>query len=333
MYAVLALASQAREIQGPGERRAGGSTALFNRAVGLLRNSETIPTNTFLQVSSFLCLYRLIGSEPRVWDTFLQPLQDLCQLCDEDELTKVVLAAMNRYTMGFTTLRNQALQSQFNLWLPTDVPMDDARFTFQRPPILTNWAKYSMYLCSKVMLLKSRHEGSTTGRSSSNESDQKYSLEWESLWKQVNSWQQELPLELRPILNIPAGKISDAETQTFPTVMYTTGTAMVASLLHHFSAMVMLQIKPRVLKLSRHNRQSAAWYAVQVCGISISNESPGAWDVAVVAAVLNAGRLLSFEGQQRELLAHVSRIQKATGWKIAGEVVELEAWWGFSNEI
>ena len=90
----------------------------------------------------------------------------------------------------------------------------------------------------------------------------------------------------------------------------------------HTILLLLVQCKPRRVKL-----KAATWYAVQICGLSLSNSLLWSWDPLIVAALLFAGPFLSYSKQQLELMEHLEALRKMTGWIFEEEMRELGHAW------
>jgi hypothetical protein len=69
------------------------------------------------------------------------------------------------------------------------------------------------------------------------------------------------------------------------------------------------------------------WHSVQLCGISKSNRLAWSWDPIVVAALLYAGKFLSYCGQQSEMVQLLQDLSELTGWKTRKEIEKLKEFW------
>ncbi|CZR69836.1 uncharacterized protein PAC_19736 [Phialocephala subalpina] len=119
--------------------------------------------------------------------------------------------------------------------------------------------------------------------------------------------------------------------RTFPIPIFTSRASFYVSLLRHLTRMLLSQCKPRKIeKRIVEGLRTASLYAVQICGLSLSNPLVWSWDPVVVASLLAAGPLLSYSEQQGELLEHLKRLSFITGWKFGQELQDLEDVWKFA---
>jgi hypothetical protein len=153
---------------------------------------------------------------------------------------------------------------------------------------------------------------------------------WLGLYSDIETWNLKLPSVMRPMLNSAIGSISydEGTAKSFPLIMHTSRASFYGCLLYHITCLLLLQCKPRAIR-GRVTTQlkTVTWHAVQLCGLSISNNITWSWDPVSVSVILHAGQLLSYTEQQHELLVHLQQLAKLTGWRIHREIRNLAENW------
>lgn len=165
---------------------------------------------------------------------------------------------------------------------------------------------------------------------------------WSSLYDEFqdieNSEQSE---SLLPLLRSQIGSIKFLESgphlssnipSEFPLQIHTSRVSFYFSFLHHLMSLLLLMSRPRNIDRTTSNKfKTTTWHAVQICGLSISNNILWSWDPVVIAVLLHAGQSLSYGAQQKELLRHLRRLEETTAWKFGSEVDQLEDFWAASS--
>lgn len=166
---------------------------------------------------------------------------------------------------------------------------------------------------------------------------------WNGLYAQFQSIQSSQQSDsLLPLLSSQIGSFAfskpDSQPSTayvpseFPLHIHTSRVSFYSAFLTHFISILLLISRPRNVERTMSSRlKTTTWHAVHVCGLSMSNNILWSTDPVVVAALLHAGPSLSYVAQQIELLRHLRRLEKTTGWKFGGEVVQLEEFWRASS--
>ena len=168
------------------------------------------------------------------------------------------------------------------------------------------------------------------------------SEDWACLYAQFQALQtnhgcQDMiePLLISPINSISSSKTTPLFTSTpnsFPIHIYTSRLLFYCSFLEHLMCLLLIQSRPRkIIPNSAKSLKTAPWYAVQLCGMSLSNNELWSWDPVIISALIFAGSFLSYAGQQTELLKHLRTLEKMTGWLFKKEIQELGELWESSS--
>ncbi|KAL7816865.1 hypothetical protein V8C44DRAFT_265799 [Trichoderma aethiopicum] len=165
-----------------------------------------------------------------------------------------------------------------------------------------------------------------------------FSSKWSSLWSNCQQWYHSRPVEMQPILEIrsvEAGQIDADNDSSFPIPVYTSSIALQCNIVYHISSRLLLQRKPRLLRLSSRQRHlsSLSWHAQQIAGIATRNEFGEQWDPVLIAGLLWVARDMTHPSQQESLLSCFRQISSSTGIKLDEEVQALRARWNSSQHI
>jgi hypothetical protein len=162
---------------------------------------------------------------------------------------------------------------------------------------------------------------------------------WVLLSSMLPTLEKSQSLELTlPLLSSPIGKIVFSRSDnvspsrlipaSFPISIFTSRSGFYTAFLKHLMQMLLVQCKPRRISTRAAKLvNTAAWHAVQVCGLSLSNSILWSWDPLVVAALLLAGSFVSYSEQQQELMEHLIFLKRMTGWGFDLEIQNLETLW------
>lgn len=149
---------------------------------------------------------------------------------------------------------------------------------------------------------------------------------WVSLWNSTLSWTATLPPSLLPVLQTPISAISSTSPTSFPLILHTNRSNMHATVMHHITAILLLQKKPPNERSSSHIKHPT-WHAVQICGICIGNNSQWSYDPTILASLIYAGRFISYWEQKKELLGILKSFSKDSGWQVCSAVDDLVERW------
>ncbi|KAL7817881.1 hypothetical protein V8C26DRAFT_65165 [Trichoderma gracile] len=165
-----------------------------------------------------------------------------------------------------------------------------------------------------------------------------FSSKWSSLWSNCQQWYQSRPVEMQPILDIrsvEAGQIDADNDSSFPIPVYTSSIALQCNIVYHISSRLLLQRKPRLLRLSSRQRHlsSMSWHAQQIAGIATRNDFAEQWDPILIAGLLWVARDMTHPSQQESLLSCFRQISSTTGIKLDEEIQSLRARWNSSQHV
>jgi len=154
--------------------------------------------------------------------------------------------------------------------------------------------------------------------------------EWSKLHMMIEDWQSHLARCFQPLLSINSLKAVDFGdiSTSFPVVIYTNRSTFYTAFLFHLSCLLLLQSRPHSLRRMKSTcLRNIVYHSVYLCGISKSNRLGWSHDPLVLAALLRAGTVLSYRGQQMEMLQHLNALTGLTGWKTSKEMDRLQEYW------
>ena len=151
---------------------------------------------------------------------------------------------------------------------------------------------------------------------------------WKTCWKDVQNWHLARIEEMQQIFELTNADAFDqrAEDQLdFPVIVFSNASATVANIIHHATALLLLQQKPRLSRAGAEDQSSISpmWHALRVLGIATTASKEGIWDPIVASAVIYAARKLSNE-KQLSIVTDVLRTgSRLTGMKFEEEIEKL----------
>ncbi|CAF3596406.1 unnamed protein product [Fusarium graminearum] len=176
--------------------------------------------------------------------------------------------------------------------------------------------------------------GITTIQSPTQEPSSLVWATWSNLWARCVQWFRDRPPDMVPLLESPE---VDAHTATanspFTADVYSSAIAVQANLTIHYSSLLLLSYKPRLVKLSStpHRLTSKSWHAQKLAKLALWNNFPDQWDPVVVATVVRIARDMTYPSQQEALLSCFQRIGDATKIPLQREIADLQQFWSSSR--
>ncbi|KIL94105.1 hypothetical protein FAVG1_02667 [Fusarium avenaceum] len=157
---------------------------------------------------------------------------------------------------------------------------------------------------------------------------------WSKLWARCMQWFRDRPPDMIPLLESPEVDAHTAATNSpFAADVYSSATAVQANLAVHFSSLLLLSYKPRLVKLSSnpHRLVSKSWHAQKLAKLALWNNFSDQWDPVVVATVVRVARDMTYPSQQEALLSCFQRIGDATRIPLQSEIADLQQFWSSSR--
>ncbi|KAF2094753.1 hypothetical protein NA57DRAFT_60171 [Rhizodiscina lignyota] len=152
---------------------------------------------------------------------------------------------------------------------------------------------------------------------------------WRAFWDDLQQWHDTQPHEFLPVIEISAETFQYDSSLPFSTVVFSTGAAIFANQLYHTALLLLLQCKPRTLRLKEQRGApiSQLWHAQRICSIAINNDSGDNWHPTLVVSLLLAAKLMTHASQQQAILQHLKHVRAITGWEIQDIAQILEEEW------
>ncbi|XEV07350.1 hypothetical protein FSHL1_012637 [Fusarium sambucinum] len=176
--------------------------------------------------------------------------------------------------------------------------------------------------------------GLTTIQSPTQEPSSLVWATWSSLWARCVQWFRDRPPDMVPLLESSEVDAHTATTNSpFTADVYSSAIAVQANLTMHYSSLLLLSYKPRLVKLSStpHRLTSKSWHAQKLAKLALWNNFPDQWDPVVVATVVRIARDMTYPSQQEALLTCFQRIGDATKIPLQRELTDLQQFWSSSR--
>jgi hypothetical protein len=106
--------------------------------------------------------------------------------------------------------------------------------------------------------------------------------------------------------------------------------AVIGRLYYHTAQCLLAQINPTLAKDSDQARAAQLHHAHQVCGIVAHTQDRGVASVSIRSLAIVA-EVLSDLQEQQEVVTILEKIDRETGWKLAGVVKLLKKTWGWEK--
>ncbi|KAI1403596.1 hypothetical protein F4819DRAFT_495286 [Hypoxylon fuscum] len=154
--------------------------------------------------------------------------------------------------------------------------------------------------------------------------------EWQRLKNMCDSWNNSCPRPMHPFGYLYPQQQTGANKSLFPNVWLIKRAAIVGRLYYHTAQCLLAQINPILPKDSEEARGVQQHHAHQVCGIVAHTEDRGVASVSIRSLAIVA-EILTDLGEQQEVVATLEKIDRETGWKLAGVVQNLKKTWGWDK--
>jgi hypothetical protein len=191
-----------------------------------------------------------------------------------------------------------------------------------------SYANYAVFLCASVVNVITNKNGSSVGQAEVDSvrgatSASTYSSRWKALFDLLEDWYNGRPEEMQPLMSFSS---TGEPREPFPAVLYGSSPAVNGNQLYHAAAILMLQDKPKDVRLAR-SPKSILWHARQICGSAVSNNDHGAW-INSLQPLWIAGKIMSHESEHRAILELLAKIERDTGWATSWRAEDLKDYWG-----
>ncbi|KAK9311190.1 hypothetical protein V1524DRAFT_443283 [Lipomyces starkeyi] len=313
-YSLLAISSRQLERVDP-NYPSDVTLELYQQSIQYLlptvqcRNIETIAACVVL------CCLEMMSSSPQNWRRHLEGCAALFSSAGINGfcggIGQALFWCFARMDLSCAVIGEESTIVKISDWLPPGESLEVAGQLFKKRELYDMYANYAVFLCSRVTNLIAT-DYHVTGDS--------YDNEWERLWNELRIWFDERPVEMKSLLSFNEGG------EPFPTILYGNGPAISGNQLYHTACILLMQNKPRSIKISR-GIPSILSHAKQICAISLSNTHHGCWNNALQPLWI-AGRLMSHHSEHVTILQLLNTIEKNTGWAMNWRGEDLKEWWG-----
>ncbi|OBU00095.2 hypothetical protein VE01_01833 [Pseudogymnoascus verrucosus] len=326
LNSVLALAAQQQSLFLPPDSDEASQSAelatLATASIGLdiySSRDEAVATCTLLMISE------LLSTQIQNWKRVLKGRIDFLGPLGIDGFSDGHHSSTSwvtlRLDLALAIFSGSPLMTPIEKWHPVSMPFsDDMNIMSLEQSRAPEWTRRSILLCSQAAQLCFSTEISniTTSHSATDT--------WTYLWSSTRGWLESLPSSMYPIFTSPISAIPSTPPYFFPLILYTSRSNMYAAIMHHTASVLLLQSKPPTVRPSSHLK-TPTWHAVQICGICIGNNAQWSYDPTILAALIYAGRLISYQEQKKELLDVLRVLVKGSGWQVGGAIDEMIEWW------
>ncbi|GMG19593.1 unnamed protein product [Ambrosiozyma monospora] len=239
-FAVFALCSravEARTVNYPEKL----TVSYYHESLKHLARSYNKSSEEILIVTTciILCVFEMMSSDPKKWKKHLEGCILLLKSYNIHGLSPDILSRATFWVFIRMDICN-AVISESSTILPSSYYFDRGEMSIEETEKMFEaegmHANYIVYLCSLVLnLIHSDMDGHD------------FKKEWLVLWDRLRSWSLG-----NPELFGPCYEFFDSNIQ-FPRVLYANTQAISANQMYHMACILMLQNKPRSLKMSSLN--------------------------------------------------------------------------------
>jgi Fungal specific transcription factor domain len=332
-YSILALSARQMERKDP-DKPYTESLALYQKAIELIVPELQSLDTAVIASCVLLCVLEMMSSSPKAWGRHLHGCAMLLQAAGINGVVGDVRQALfwcfARMDVWGGFLSDTLTKIPTSRWFIPSGSMSSAvgRFRTESGGI-DSYANYGVFLCASVVNVISNRNATSDGKEGSvSDSRAVYSARWKALFDLLEDWYSQRPEEMRPLVSYPTSL--DDHHHPFPIVLYGPSPAVNGNQLYHASALLMLQEKPKDLRLPKTHK-SILWHARQICGIATSNFIHGPW-INALQPLWIAGKVMSHPTEHKAILDILARIEKETGWATSWRAQDLKDYWGETEE-
>ncbi len=327
-YSILALSSRQMERKDPGKLYT-ESLALYQEAIQLIVKELYTLDIAVIASCVLLCVLEMMSSSPRAWGRHLNGCAMLLEAAGMNGavggLRQSLFWCFARMDVWGGFLEDTLTKIPTSRWFIPSGSMIEAVTHFKAGSGGDSYANYAVFLCASVVNVISNKTGSYVGQAEVDPvSKTTYSARWKALFDLLEDWYDKRPEEMQPLMTYPSS--CDEPREPFSIVLYGNSPAVNGNQLYHAAAILMLQNKPRGIRLSK-SPKSILWHARQICGIAVSNSDHGA-RINSLQPLWIAGKIMSHETEHRAIIDLLAQIERDTGWATAWRAEDLRDYWG-----
>lgn len=331
-YSILALSARQMERKDP-DGPYTESLSLYQEAIELiLRELHSLDT-AVIASCILLCVLEMMSSSPKAWGRHLDGCAMLLQAAEINGAVGGVRQALfwcfARMDVWGGYLSDTLTKIPTSHWFIPSDSMSVAVSRFKASSgAFDSCANYAVFLCASVVNVLSDWNPQFAQSDTLADLKTSYSARWKALFDLLEDWYRSRPEEMRPLMSCPAAL--DDQQHPFPIVLYGTAPAINGNQLYHASALLMLQEKPKDIRLGKGHK-SIHWHARQICGIAASNNEHGPW-INALQPLWIAGKVMSHPTEHQAILDILALIEKETGWATSWRAEDLKEYWGDTDD-
>jgi len=330
-YSVLSLSARQME-RTHADKPYTESLTLYQKAIEfIVRDLHTLDTSVIASCV-LLCVLEMMSSSPRAWSRHLDGCAMLLQAAGINGTVGGVRQALfwcfARMDVWGGFLSDTRTKIPTSRWFMPSGSMSSAVSRFKAGSVGSDsYANYAVFLCASVVNVLSNRASTRTSENSS-DLNHSFSARWKALFDLLEDWYNCRPEEMQPLMACPT-TLEDHQ-HPFPIILYGTSPAINGNQLYHASSLLMLQEKPKDVRLGKSHK-SIHWHARQICGIATSNRIHGPW-INALQPLWIAGKVMSHPIEHRIILETLACIEKQTGWATSWRAEDLKEYWGETDD-
>lgn len=310
------------------------SLALYQEAIHHLVPQLQTRTTNVVASCVVLCVLEMMSCSPKMWRRHLDGCASLIIAMGitglSGGLDQALFWCFARMDLCGGLISDEQTIIPIGSWLPPAklAGVDEqSQHLFHGSLGFDMYANYVVYLCGRVVDFLNGGGAGTAGSTGKKNSytEAEYARRWSHLFELLRKWYEDRPLEMKPILDL-SPSTSDLLHQPFPILLFSTSSAISGNQLYHTGCLLMLQHKPRKVRLGAGVR-SILWHARRISAISISNTDHACW-TNCIQPLWFAGQVMSHPAEHRAILETYERIERETGWGARWRADDLREYWG-----
>ncbi|KAK5555031.1 hypothetical protein LTR46_006661 [Exophiala xenobiotica] len=330
-YSILALSARQMERKDP-DKPYTESLGLYQEAIQLVVKELYTLDTAVIASCVLLCVLEMMSSSPRAWGRHLNGCAMLLEAAGVNGVVGGVRQSLfwcfARMDVWGGYLQDTLTKIPTSRWFLPSGSMIDAVTYFKAGSGGDSYANYAVFLCASVVNVITNKNGSNVGQAEVDSvrgttSISTYSTRWKALFDLLEDWYNGRPEEMQPLMSFSS---TGEPREPFPAVLYGSSPAVNGNQLYHAAAILMLQDKPKDVRLAR-SPKSILWHARQICGSAVSNNDHGAW-INSLQPLWIAGKIMSHESEHRAILELLAKIERDTGWATSWRAEDLKDYWG-----
>ncbi|RYP90956.1 hypothetical protein DL770_002961 [Monosporascus sp. CRB-9-2] len=153
-------------------------------------------------------------------------------------------------------------------------------------------------------------------------------VEWQRLKNMCDSWNSAVPRPMHPFAYIYPSQTRGKSL--FPNIWLIKRAAIIGRLYYHMAQCLLAQVNPVSPRDTASMRTAQLHHAHQVCGIVAHTEDRGVASVSIRSLAIVA-EVLTDLCERQEVIAILEKVDRETGWRLAGVLSKLKRVWGWEK--